>query len=190
MGGRMQKSICPKLKIWENKYGRTIRIKIPTSESERSKSSIMSACVGDVYAVCKFEKSKKQKEIWVSKLKWFLWREMVIEMNRKRWCYGVAELKGANGDDEDAEHDGDVAVASDLGRGARDAGLCRAYGAGLPRAYGAGLPWAHFIPAPRMQERLLEVLGFVLETHCHLSTQNPERRRIRPWAAVLVCWNV
>jgi hypothetical protein len=64
----------------------------------------------------------------------------VIEMNSKRWCYGVAELKGAHGDDEDAEHDGDVAVARDLGRGACDAGLCRAYGAGLPRAYGAGLP--------------------------------------------------
>ena len=69
--------------------------------------------------------------------------KMVIEMNRKRWCYGEAELNGAHGDDEDAEDDGDVAVASDLGGGARDAGLRRAYGAGLPRAYGAGLPRVH-----------------------------------------------
>jgi hypothetical protein len=55
----IKKKKSTKLKTEKSKYSRTIRIKIHTSESERSKSSIMSACVGDVYPHCKFEKSKK-----------------------------------------------------------------------------------------------------------------------------------
>lgn len=64
--------------------------------------------------------------------------------------YGESELDGAEGDDEDAEDDGDGAVANHLGGGAHD----------------AGLPGPHSVPAPRMEERLLQLLRFVPETHC------------------------
>lgn len=55
-----------------------------------------------------------------------------------------AELNGTQGGDENAEEDGDGAIAHDLSAGPHD----------------AGLPGTHLVPAPRVEERFLKVPPF------------------------------
>jgi len=73
------------------------------------------------------------------------------------FSYREAELNGTQGDDEDAEEDGDGAVADDLSGGSHD----------------AGLPGTHLVPTPCVEERFLKIPRIATLFHSHTHALKP-----------------
>ena len=71
--------------------------------------------------------------------------------------YREAELDGTQCDDEDAEEDGDGAVADDMSGGSHD----------------AGLPGTHLVPTPCVEERFLKIPRITTLFHSHTHALKP-----------------